>query len=203
MEIQIGRRIRELREAKGLSQAALAQELGVSPVTVYRWESGAREISLTLLGQVAAVLDAEPSDFFPKAQAPLFPLEEERRAQELGQQWADDIRTWHAYHENLLQNQIDLATTLKEKGAVEEATEVRERAPKVFNAAVIEAASLLSGALHYFPGVNVPELEEAFDTWSERLREFRQTPSQKAVPPGLVKQIAEIAKEAEIIGRKK
>jgi transcriptional regulator with XRE-family HTH domain len=79
MEIQVGERIRELRAEKGLSQADLARKLGVSPVTVYRWEGGTREISLTMLGQVAAVLDAELSEFFPKAQASLFQPEEEQR----------------------------------------------------------------------------------------------------------------------------
>jgi len=52
MESQVGARIRELRTEKGLSQADLARELEVSPVTVYRWESGTREISLTMLGRV-------------------------------------------------------------------------------------------------------------------------------------------------------
>ena len=82
MEIQVGERIRELRTEKGLSQADLARKLGVSPVTVYRWEGGTRVISLTMLGQVATVLDAELSEFFPKAQASLFQPEEEQRRDE-------------------------------------------------------------------------------------------------------------------------
>jgi transcriptional regulator with XRE-family HTH domain len=83
MENQVGERIRELRTEKGLSQADLARKLEVSPVTVYRWESGTREISLTMLGQVAAELDAELSEFFPNPQSPLFqPEDEQRRAQE-------------------------------------------------------------------------------------------------------------------------
>ena len=79
MEIRVGNRIRELRTTKGLSQADLARELDVSPVTVYRWEGGTREISLTMLGWVADVLEVELSEFFPKAQAPLFPPEEGQR----------------------------------------------------------------------------------------------------------------------------
>jgi transcriptional regulator with XRE-family HTH domain len=75
MEIQVGERIRELRTEKGLSQADLARKLEVSPVTVYRWETGTREISLTMLGKVADKQDTELSEFFPKSQAPLFPPE--------------------------------------------------------------------------------------------------------------------------------
>jgi transcriptional regulator with XRE-family HTH domain len=79
MEIRVGARIRELRAKKGLSQKDLARELGVSHVTVGRWEHGTREISLTMLARVADVLGVELSEFFPKVQAPLFPPEEARR----------------------------------------------------------------------------------------------------------------------------
>jgi transcriptional regulator with XRE-family HTH domain len=83
MEIQVGGRIRELRREKGFSQAELARRLDVAPATVYRWESGTREISLTMLSQVAEKLDTELSEFFPKAQASLFqPEEEQRRTQD-------------------------------------------------------------------------------------------------------------------------
>jgi transcriptional regulator with XRE-family HTH domain len=46
--------LRKGREALGLSQQALADELGVSRVTVARWESGEREIP-PLLDPRAAV----------------------------------------------------------------------------------------------------------------------------------------------------
>ena len=38
-----GRRIRELRERLGATQAGLAKRLGVDRVTVARWETGARQ----------------------------------------------------------------------------------------------------------------------------------------------------------------
>ena len=44
-----GDELREMREAAGLTQAALADMLGVKQSTVYRWEHGQRGIS----GQVA------------------------------------------------------------------------------------------------------------------------------------------------------
>jgi DNA-binding XRE family transcriptional regulator len=38
-------RLREFRESKGLSRAALASELGVSTITLYRWETGSTKPS--------------------------------------------------------------------------------------------------------------------------------------------------------------
>ena len=36
----IGARIRALREGKGLTRVALAERIGVNPMTIYRWERG-------------------------------------------------------------------------------------------------------------------------------------------------------------------
>ena len=36
----IGARIRALREGRGLTRVALAERIGVNPMTIYRWERG-------------------------------------------------------------------------------------------------------------------------------------------------------------------
>ncbi len=48
---------RELRRSAGVSQARVAQELGVTPVTVSRWEAGARRPRGALLVAYAKLLD--------------------------------------------------------------------------------------------------------------------------------------------------
>ncbi len=45
--------LREYRTEKGLSQAALGKELGVTDVTVSRWETGRRKIDDELLPMVS------------------------------------------------------------------------------------------------------------------------------------------------------
>jgi transcriptional regulator with XRE-family HTH domain len=54
---QIGRRIRQAREAAGLTQEELGQHLGVSGVAVGHYERAARSIGIAELEQLAAVLD--------------------------------------------------------------------------------------------------------------------------------------------------
>ncbi len=44
-----GIKLKEIRENLGLTQAALAAELGVKENTVYRWESGRLSISKTVM----------------------------------------------------------------------------------------------------------------------------------------------------------
>lgn len=49
--------IRELREARGWSQAELAFRAGVSPSTVYNWEAGRFEPKASQLRKLAAALE--------------------------------------------------------------------------------------------------------------------------------------------------
>jgi len=44
--------LQELRKTFGMSQRELAEELGVSIVTVQKWEQGKNEPSLDVLGQI-------------------------------------------------------------------------------------------------------------------------------------------------------
>ena len=51
-----GIRLRQLREERGLSRAALAKKLGVSEETVYRYENNTQAPSLERTKQIAVIL---------------------------------------------------------------------------------------------------------------------------------------------------
>lgn len=93
--MDVGREIRRLREAKGWSQAKLAgaADMGVSGVS--QIETGARNPSAVTLAKIAAALDVEVGELFPKAQSPL-PLDGPRRAsmplEELSDEDLADVR---------------------------------------------------------------------------------------------------------------
>jgi transcriptional regulator with XRE-family HTH domain len=52
----------EWRESRGLSQEALGGRLGVSDVTISRWETGARRPDLNAQAAYAEALGVEPMD---------------------------------------------------------------------------------------------------------------------------------------------
>jgi transcriptional regulator with XRE-family HTH domain len=57
-------RLRELRQARGLSVRGLAKEAEVSTETVYSVEHGRRQPSVRTLGKIARALDVEAKDLF-------------------------------------------------------------------------------------------------------------------------------------------
>ncbi len=57
-------KLKELREAKGLSVRGLAREAGVSTETVYSVEHGHRQPSVKTLGKLARALGVEARDLF-------------------------------------------------------------------------------------------------------------------------------------------
>lgn len=57
-------RIRELREAKGMTQCDLGQLMGVSHVTVSGWENGTRMPMAARLPDLATVLGVEVNELF-------------------------------------------------------------------------------------------------------------------------------------------
>lgn len=59
-----GRRLREMRKAKGLSAAALGRLLGVEGLQVYRWEKGESWLKPENLDKLVEVFEAPPSQFF-------------------------------------------------------------------------------------------------------------------------------------------
>jgi transcriptional regulator with XRE-family HTH domain len=64
---QIGRRIKSLREAKGLTQAQVADRLRKSVETISNFERGKTLTSVVTLGQLARVLNVRIADFFEGA----------------------------------------------------------------------------------------------------------------------------------------
>jgi transcriptional regulator with XRE-family HTH domain len=90
--MDVGKEIRRLREEKGWSQAKLAGETGMGVSSVSQIETGVRNPSAATLWKIAAALDVEMADLFPKAQSPL-PLDyessEPRRALANGQSELD------------------------------------------------------------------------------------------------------------------
>ena len=77
---EVGQEIRRLREAKGWSQPKLAVEAGVAVSGGSQIENGKRNPNSSTLMKLAAALDVEVADLFPKAQSPL-PLEDRLRVQ--------------------------------------------------------------------------------------------------------------------------
>ena len=61
----VGRRIRELREAQGLSQEALAKLLDVAANTVSRWETVTNKPDLSDRDERARVLNVSILEFLP------------------------------------------------------------------------------------------------------------------------------------------
>ncbi len=63
------RRVRELREEKGVSQVRLAVAAGMDPATLNRLEMGKANPNLKTLERLADALGVEVVEFFPKAEA--------------------------------------------------------------------------------------------------------------------------------------
>lgn len=58
---EIGQRIKALRKRKGLSQTELANTMGKSLRTLQKYETGAIEISIAVINQLADILDTTPA----------------------------------------------------------------------------------------------------------------------------------------------
>ena len=57
-------KIRELRQARGLSQARVAEDVGVSKPSVCKWETGVSVPRTELLPLLARVLDCSIDELF-------------------------------------------------------------------------------------------------------------------------------------------
>ncbi len=67
--MEVGREIRQLREAKGWSQTKLAADAGMGVSGISQIETGARNPSMTTLARIAGALGVEVADLFPKVEA--------------------------------------------------------------------------------------------------------------------------------------
>lgn len=63
-DIHIGRRLREARVARGLSQGALGKKLGVTFQQVQKYESGANRIGGSRLWDISGILEVPVGYFF-------------------------------------------------------------------------------------------------------------------------------------------
>ena len=54
--MKLGKRIADLRKAQGMTQAQLAEKLGITDKAVSKWERGLSNPDVTLLPDVAAKL---------------------------------------------------------------------------------------------------------------------------------------------------
>lgn len=64
LDAEIGFRIRQARQKKGLSQKDLAAHLGISFQQLYKYEQGINRISPVRLAILSDVLGLEPNDLF-------------------------------------------------------------------------------------------------------------------------------------------
>src|SRR5215208_1009370 len=112
--MNIGRRIQELRESRGMSKAELARRGGTTRNTLYRIEAGKTKPSSAMVAQIARGLDLDPGELFPKAEGVPNSLDEllERRG----------ARTRYLADKNL----SDTLEQLPEEDVLQVAREVRE-----------------------------------------------------------------------------
>ncbi len=63
-DVYVGRRVREARAARGMSQSALAEKLGVSFQQVQKYEKGTNRIGSSRLWDICSVVDVPITYFF-------------------------------------------------------------------------------------------------------------------------------------------
>lgn len=61
----LGRRLKDVRELRGLSQTELAHQVGLSRASISNLEAGKQGMSLETLYKIAPVLSTEPRDLLP------------------------------------------------------------------------------------------------------------------------------------------
>ena len=60
--MDLGANLKKAREAAGITQKALAEELGVQQVIISRWEGNKRTPSATTFGDICRALGASADD---------------------------------------------------------------------------------------------------------------------------------------------
>jgi transcriptional regulator with XRE-family HTH domain len=81
MHEEVGKRIREQRQKKGMLQEELARRAGLSPSALSNFEQGRRRVSLEWLRKISRVLGVTVSDLIPESRVrkPLAQTDEEER----------------------------------------------------------------------------------------------------------------------------
>jgi transcriptional regulator with XRE-family HTH domain len=65
IKVRFGQRLRELRQARGLSQEELAYRAGLHRTYVSSAERGERNVSLVNIERLAKAVDVDIREFFP------------------------------------------------------------------------------------------------------------------------------------------
>jgi transcriptional regulator with XRE-family HTH domain len=63
-DLYAGAHLRELRQARGMSQSALGAAAGVTYQQVQKYETGRNRLSVSTLAMLAAALGVTPGEFF-------------------------------------------------------------------------------------------------------------------------------------------
>ncbi len=61
--VEVGRRLREARRRRGLSQSEVSQSAGITQASLSNYETGKRELPLSTVLNLAAALDVPLGDF--------------------------------------------------------------------------------------------------------------------------------------------
>lgn len=64
LDVQLGARLQELREKRGLSMSAVGREIKTTYQQVRKYETGENRISAATLYRLAQLLDVDVGDFF-------------------------------------------------------------------------------------------------------------------------------------------
>ncbi len=86
MHAEVGHRIRELRQKKGMLQEELARKAGLSPSALSNFEQGRRRTSLDWLKKISASLGVSVSDLIPESRTRK-PLAETKEEEKLLSHW--------------------------------------------------------------------------------------------------------------------
>lgn len=69
LDVEIGRRLRQARIAKGLTQKDMAASVGLSHQAIQKYENGESRLSLSTLAQLRQHTGIEPADLLPAIRA--------------------------------------------------------------------------------------------------------------------------------------
>ena len=86
MHAEVGKRIREYRQKKGMLQEELARRAGLSPSALSNFEQGRRRTSFIWLKKISKALGVKVSDLIPESRARR-PLAESKEEEKLLQNW--------------------------------------------------------------------------------------------------------------------
>ena len=86
MHAEVGQRIRELRQKKGMLQEELARKAGLSPSALSNFEQGRRRTSLDWLKKIGKALDVSVSELIPDSRTRK-PLAESKEEEKLLSHW--------------------------------------------------------------------------------------------------------------------